>query len=351
MGLDKAQIDAGTRGSGPQVGHFDSQGGVVGPINKEAVERLSRPLLVRHTARVPGGDPRTALLDGWMRLFQVQPGMYMRLLDVRDRYELLSEARLNPGLTVALVLSGHPRVAYGSEVLELGGGEAGQMTAEAVMVAMDAAEDFRRWGQSGQRERTLTLACLPEWLEGNLGVGKASDLFNGQHLSMVRWWPSPAILGLVESLFQGKVSATLSSGDQIRVEGCALALLGEALEAVEPPSVPSSLLPMPGETRALTRLRELIASGEADTLTQRELAARVGMSVSTLQRRFRSQFGTSLGHHLRQRRLSKARHALYYDGVDVEAAAALAGYSSAANFATAFKRAFGMTPSACRSPA
>ena len=54
--------------------------------------------------------------------------------------------------------------------------------------------------------------------------------------------------------------------------------------------------------------------------------------------------GTTIFEYARNRRLEKGRAALENDGVSVTEAAFLAGYSSAANFATAFKRAFGVPP-------
>ncbi len=49
-----------------------------------------------------------------------------------------------------------------------------------------------------------------------------------------------------------------------------------------------------------------------------------------------------------QHRLLRARQALEQEGRSVGEAADIAGYTSAANFATAFKRHFGITPRQCR---
>ncbi|MEB3734778.1 helix-turn-helix domain-containing protein [Halopseudomonas pachastrellae] len=50
----------------------------------------------------------------------------------------------------------------------------------------------------------------------------------------------------------------------------------------------------------------------------------------------------------RQRKLQQAFDALATGRLSIEEAAALAGYTSAANFATAFRRAFGTTPQQVR---
>jgi AraC-like DNA-binding protein len=69
-----------------------------------------------------------------------------------------------------------------------------------------------------------------------------------------------------------------------------------------------------------------------------------GVSVNTLQRLFRAMHGTTVFEHLRAMKLQRAREALERDGVPVSEAAYRAGYTSAANFTTAFKRRFGVSP-------
>jgi AraC-like DNA-binding protein len=70
--------------------------------------------------------------------------------------------------------------------------------------------------------------------------------------------------------------------------------------------------------------------------------------VNTLQRHFRAMWGTTVAQYLREGRLSRARLALERDGISVAQAACIAGYGSAANFATAFRRRFGVPPGQVR---
>jgi AraC-like DNA-binding protein len=67
-----------------------------------------------------------------------------------------------------------------------------------------------------------------------------------------------------------------------------------------------------------------------------------------LQRQFRSVYGTTVFEFLRECRLQRARQALERDGITVGQAALLAGYTSAANFATAYRRRFGLAPKLAR---
>lgn len=79
-----------------------------------------------------------------------------------------------------------------------------------------------------------------------------------------------------------------------------------------------------------------------------DIARQSGVNANTLQRQFRTVYGTTIFDHLRESRLLRARQALELEGVTVGQAAMIAGYTSAANFATAYRRRFGTPPKLVR---
>lgn len=80
-----------------------------------------------------------------------------------------------------------------------------------------------------------------------------------------------------------------------------------------------------------------------------ELAKRAGSSRRSFNMRFRAAYGVSAIDYLRTKRLEAAREALVYQNLSVTEAADLVGYTNPANFATAFRKRFGSTPSLYRS--
>lgn len=76
------------------------------------------------------------------------------------------------------------------------------------------------------------------------------------------------------------------------------------------------------------------------------LAVEVGLSETTLKRGFHRVFGTTVFGYVRQQRMAKARHLLELGAATVIEAATLVGYSNPSNFATAFRRQFGLNPKA-----
>lgn len=107
-----------------------------------------------------------------------------------------------------------------------------------------------------------------------------------------------------------------------------------------------------------------VASGAASTLaprvnlaiqrrrpatpTIRELAADLGMSPGHLRERFRASCGVSLGKHMRELRLERARGLLKMSPARVSEVAEQCGFASLFSFSRAFKQRYGESPLACR---
>lgn len=80
--------------------------------------------------------------------------------------------------------------------------------------------------------------------------------------------------------------------------------------------------------------------------TLAELARRAGCSETKLKGGFRTLFGTSVFAYLRQVRLEEARRLLLKRQLNVTEVAQRVGYTNPSKFAAAFRRQFGMSPSA-----
>lgn len=82
--------------------------------------------------------------------------------------------------------------------------------------------------------------------------------------------------------------------------------------------------------------------------TVEQLARLVGTNEKRLSRAFREDLGQTVFEYLRAERLSIAQRLLTTTSLSVANIAEEIGFSSAANFATAFRERFGVTPSAYR---
>ncbi|PRY66214.1 AraC family transcriptional regulator [Vreelandella songnenensis] len=305
-------------------------------ISAADLRALSAPLVKRQRLEAPAWDRRSALLTGRMWVAEVEPGMQLRLADIQDRFGLTSQAVLPAGIKIALVIGGTARVRYGAVETRLGP-EAPHC---GLMVTLPEAASFTRLGQAGASERTLTLSLSPHWLARH---GHRELVMSCLSTPTLRHWaPSSGLVALASRLFAVDEKAPTSVAARLQLAGLATTLAGEALACLPQADsrTTSSIMP----DHRLARLMNLIDSGQAKGVPQAALAEQLGMSLSTLQRRFYHQQGEALGSFLRRHHLDLARNAMAQQAISIDAAAALAGYTSAANFTTAFKREYGVAP-------
>ncbi|MEM9903700.1 MAG: AraC family transcriptional regulator [Cyanobacteria bacterium P01_D01_bin.44] len=93
--------------------------------------------------------------------------------------------------------------------------------------------------------------------------------------------------------------------------------------------------------------REILLGDMANPPSLQQLAERVGIGDYKLKQDFRTAFGSTVFGYLRSHRLEHARQLLAAQRMSVSEVARLVGYSSLSKFTAAFKRQFGVLPSAC----
>ncbi|MGF1567349.1 MAG: helix-turn-helix domain-containing protein [Nodosilinea sp.] len=136
------------------------------------------------------------------------------------------------------------------------------------------------------------------------------------------------------------------------LEGKVLELMALQLEQIREIPEEQALLRLNGDRRdRLYQARDILLARLDNPPTILELAKEIGLNHNKLKQGFRQIFGTTVFGYLQDCRLEKARYLLYEGRLNVAAVANEVGYMNAAKFASAFKRKFGITPSACRSGA
>ncbi len=96
--------------------------------------------------------------------------------------------------------------------------------------------------------------------------------------------------------------------------------------------------------RQSERVYNYILANLGEDLTIETIARESGGSVSSVQRHFKDHFGLTVFEFIRRRRLELAYEALEREGATIGQAAHLAGYNTPANFTTAFKKTYGVSP-------
>jgi len=306
--------------------------------------------MVFHAPSPPADDgaaPAEAQLrEHRARLHRLRPGLLLHYDDARSRCDLTAQATIAASLCLVVVLEGKVDVSYGLLRVALSHTGTG---ASAALVTVAQAESFTRRVRRGVYSRYVCLVLEPEWLAqaGGNGTPPGLEQFLRQHLAIQRWQLSPRVAAIAEQIVRPPALAPMLQ--HIYLESRALELAGEALGTLcqaAPAASAQALLPR--EHQRLRELHALLASGQADEWSLDAIARHAGVNANTLQRQFRSVYGTTVFEHLRECRLQRARQALEHDGITVGQAALVAGYTSAANFATAYRRRFGLPPKLAR---
>lgn len=293
------------------------------------------------------------LRDHLLRMRELRPGLQLHTDDARDQRDLTAQTEISEGLRIVLLLEGTVDVAYGTRRVALSGSSGG---ATALMVSVVERDQFTRHVRKGGYARRVNLGLGWDWLlqaAGHAGAVPSAALtdFKRQHLAMQQWKMSQRAMVIAEQIVRPPLFEPLLQN--LYLESRALELVAEAVGALHrhpaappPPAAPSALRPQ--EHRRMRELREFLATGQADLMSLDEIAHHVGTNANTLQRQFRATHGTTVFDYLRECRLQRARQVLERDGLTVGQAAMVAGYTSAANFATAYKRRFGLSPKLAR---
>lgn len=106
--------------------------------------------------------------------------------------------------------------------------------------------------------------------------------------------------------------------------------------------------PLPAPYRALSRLVDFVHDHVDQTLSVDELARQAGMSISTLERRFRSHLGTSPKRFILHAKIAAACERLLNTPMSVGEIAESLGYHEHASFTRAFTSVMHMSPTAYR---
>lgn len=302
------------------------------------------PAISRTGLLLPDGDDNR-LFYGRMKWVQLRDGLSLHWSDCEELQDFVTENTVGPRLSFVLFLQGQSQVSYGDLSLTHGHPSARHVP-EGVAVSMNEPVRFRRQARRGNRIRKLVVGLTPDWFDGRgEGVGATDDAirrFRHSHLVPRVWKPSSRLLTLADQMLNPPGYGALLEG--LYLESRALDIACEALASLGEGTASAEQGLRPQEYRRLQRLVALLDSGEADDWTLDHIAREMGVNATTLQRQFRLFKGMTVFEYQRARRLHIAREALEREGASVTEAAWRAGYNSAANFATAFKRQFGISP-------
>lgn len=313
-------------------------------ITRGMLTKLVRPQGRSYAIAAPSMGANDIVIRGQVENYRFHSGLRVHATDTLEAHDLDTVTDISPELTVIVFLEGTVSMELDDHRFELGSptGPAAHLWSTA-----EAARS-RRLSKKGTRIRKVLVSAPHDWFHRFLNEDAAGAIpirnFIGTHRSMFDWTPSNRVLALCEQILNPSDAPLVVQ--RLEVESKAIEIFASALS-----SLAGAATPMEGPDatlRHITRARAIRGyiidhAGENIDLTQ--VARSVGMSVESMQRSFKSAYGTTVVDFIREYRLHQARRAICEEGISISEAAYRAGYSSPANFSTAFKKLFGLTPS------
>ncbi|VDC33465.1 helix-turn-helix transcriptional regulator [Pseudogemmobacter humi] len=252
-----------------------------------------------------------------------------------------------------LLISGHQRFLVNDAEFVLSTLIPGQTGPQALLLRVAAGSRVEYLESQGRPLVKIGIITDPDWLDhaGEVDESEGPDIRPPARLPGLprdvthrAWTPGADMLAIAQDMVavhrQGVLGAIPREAMSLSLMSRGVDLYLTALQAAVPPLRDGQ----PGHPR-IAALAGYIASHLDDPdLGPEDLARACGLGLRSLQRLCRRTMDCSPSEFIRAQRLEAAFAALRRGSVNVAQAAFMAGYSSAANFSTAFKREFGVTP-------
>lgn len=300
----------------------------------------------------PALGPEDLVIEGRVSVSKLRSGLVMHASETAEVHDLSMEVTLQPCLNVFLILEGGIEGKFNGEPFRFSAlKDDGHTQPTGIAVAIAKPTKLMRQSRRGARTRKVNVQIQPQWLK-DCGLDKKDEAegiscFLKRHLARTTWRPSSRAVALAEQILNPPDLPPLVR--ELYLESRSIELAAEALQALSGDLMCPAL--NGGGISDISRarvVREYIEHNLGENLTLESISDACGIGISTLQRQFKSAYGRTVLDFVRTRRLEYARNAMETRGLSVSEAAYLVGYNNPANFATAFKRAFGISPSLVR---
>lgn len=288
--------------------------------------------------RFPCGEQQSEVVRGHVEEWRLASGMSVTHSDLQILQPYESTSVGSSPLYLLVVLDGHVELRLNGKPVRMSAGM-------ALSTRLDRQSILSASHQKDQRLVTVSLGLAPAQCQAPQPLATLLESWQSTRAPFALW-NLPGFM-LISMRFAISRQATAISRE-LMLEGLMLQLLGLTLNQLTPREE-SRYLTLPGEHYRLEAVRQLLESSPEKNHSLDSLAKTAAMSSSSLRTKFRQAYGDSVFNYLRDCRLAMARSYLQ-QGYSVQQAAWMSGYQHATNFATAFRRRYGISPSNLTTP-
>lgn len=250
-------------------------------------------------------------------------------------------SEIEVGISVNFLLNGNIKYGIGQKTYQFDANTHPIAFANVI----GETQPFTRYLRKNSRVKKLNLSVEKNWLLSRCSDSDernaVMELFNQQQ-AVYHWDCDENCLTMIAQLLQGIDNTSFET--RLTVEQLAFRLMLHCYQHIQQQSEQSTAKTSQDVIAKSSDYESRIDALLSQQLTLKELADRLGASISTLQRYFKANHQVTLKEYVRNQKLELARRALIFERKSIGEASYIAGYNHVSNFATAFRKYFAVTP-------
>lgn len=330
-------------------------------ITDEELNTLLKQQGLKHAIKRTNNDNKT-ILQGDLSFDMFPSGIGVHCSNNIEKESACSTSEIAPCLSINILLEGKIRFELGNNSYEFESQDRDNGSCLFINV-ISQNEIFSRHISKNQKVKKVNITIEKKWLEARYhrysDSMEVANLFKSDSV-VVSLRCSLELTQLALQLMQLKSDKTVAG--QLQAEQTTMNIIAFCLpqllkEERNPKAKHQRHLPsnLPNSNKIDTNnsihmhqqsspfikaLNELVFT----SMSLSEIALHLGISISTLQRKVKAKYQVSAIEYIRNIRLEKAKTSLVIDGISIGEIAYISGYKHTANFITAFKKRYDITP-------
>lgn len=309
----------------------------LGSVKLDDIGRMATASGTLH--RFNSANKHLNVMEGEFKYSYNFSGVSVHSSRVFERQTMSSSLELNPGLSFNILLEGEINFDIGDTKHHLGHHYKNDVECSAYV--LNHAEMFTRYLNAGRSIAKVNVSVDKSWLEARCTSREdhryLAEVFSN-HGALSFWKADERVIELASSLIFDRKNGLLG---MMELESKAIELINHSLDVLHK-TIKISAVEF--EEGSSFDFKTAIDSCLSSCQSLDEIATKLKISVSTLQRKFKQKYDMTVIEYVRLKRLDMARSAIKLQGLSIGEAAYVAGYNHTSNFVTAFKKQFYLTP-------
>lgn len=314
-------------------------------INQHALMRKVTDAGYKHSHDEPSYDYGAPVLTGEVSFNQLPSGLNVHITDATEQSDWQMSSELSPLISINCLLEGEVKFALDDKEYAFSADSGPVIFVNLIT----RTQIFKRKFSANVKVKKLNISAEQSWLLARCSEAKdknsITQLF-ALEPSVFSWPCSNNGQSIIHELLSLNHDKSLMAS--LEKEHLAFQLMlkcYQRLISLDSYRETAPKLMSNTHTDTDTRYEKIIEGLIGHSLSLNELSQKLGASVSTLQRYFKSKHQMTLKQYIRNQKLELARRELLFEEKSIGEAAYAAGYNHSSNFIKAFKSYFSQTPS------